>query len=178
MKGRWGRKEADGRVAQSRGGPMSSSSTRAVSQSVVSPSLPLPRPRFAQGSYPLFSFRAATQWSHGAVGAARHTVCFCSSVSLWLSDNIGVLDNCDKTRTAHVWVCVCVCERNAVVSHCERTHSLLNVSVCHSGLPPSEEPQPFESSCTAFYTWKPKHFFFSQLQWKKKEEVPLTVTSR
>lgn len=44
-----------------------------------------------------------------------------------------------------VWTCV--------ESLCERAHSLLNVSVCHSVVPPSRGPQPPEGRSAMFYTW-------------------------
>lgn len=110
-----------------------------------------------RGSYPLFFFRAITQWRHGAVGAEQHTVWFCASLSLWPIDNFRVLDNSDKTTVSHVF-CVCVLRNDSSAwacceSLCERAHSLLHVSVCHSVVPPSEEPQPLEGSSSVFYTW-------------------------
>lgn len=92
---------------------------------------------------------------HGTMGAwcrRRRTNTLHDSVtlSLWLIDNVGVLDNSDKLE-CHMFHCLSVCVGlcfitkcsmcEHAVSHFVRGLILCWMSVCHTCFPPSREPQ-------------------------------------
>lgn len=116
-----------------------------------------------RGLYPLFFFRAITQWRHGAVGAEQHTVWFCASLSLWPIDNFRVLDNSDKTTVSHVFcVCVFVCwgmirVRERAVSHFVRGLILCCMSVCVIVLCPLQRSPSLLKAAAQSFTPGPKH---------------------
>lgn len=103
---------------------------------------------------------------HGTMGAwcrRRRTNTLHDSVtlSLWLIDNVGVLDNSDKLE-CHMFHCLSVCRPvfhykmlnvwARCESLCQRTHSLLNVSVSYLFSPFTGAPAPLEGSSSAYYT--------------------------
>lgn len=112
-------------------------------------------------------FPATTQWRHGDVGTEQHSVWLCACLSLWLIDNVGMLDNSDQATISHVSVCACAWERERAwdeewfgvcehaVSHFVRGLILCctSVWVCHSVVPPLEEPHALGGCSSVFYTW-------------------------
>lgn len=149
----WGRKGTEWRVAKFSRWPSLAPSLLFLSHN------PLFHPARI---VPPVLFPATTQWKHGAVGAEQNTVWFCVSLSLWLIDNVRLLDNSDNTVIAHVSVCVCVCVLccgkiqvcEHALSHFVRRLILCWISVCVTLLCPLQGgPSLLNAAAQSFYTW-------------------------